>query len=185
MGVSVRNADWDQDRTGSPLTASEQLLWAGQRLDPGAPLYNMALSIEIATALDVPAFRRAFRQLVDATDALRTSFIDVDGQPRRVVGRRVPATVELLQKGQRLTTGEETGYGLGWKLDTMTLTSQPARMAGYGTKQDFIGGTTYLMTFPEHRLVVAVMTNTSFADTKSIALQIAEAFAVKDDLRAK
>ena len=96
-----------------------------------------------------------------------------------------PATVELLQKGQRLTTGEETGYGLGWKLDTMTLASQPARMAGYGTKQDFIGGTTYLMTFPEHRLVVAVMTNTSFADTKSIALQIAEAFAVKDDLRAK
>jgi len=65
------------------------------------------------------------------------------------------------------------------------LASQPARMAGYGTKQDFIGGTTYLMTFPEHRLVVAVMTNTSFADTKSIALQIAEAFAVKDDLRAK
>ena len=94
--VSVVNADRDQDRTGSALTASEQLIWAGQRLDPGAPLYNMALSIEIATALDVTAFRRAFRQLVDATDALRTSFIDVDGQQRRVVRRRVPAAVEVL-----------------------------------------------------------------------------------------
>jgi CubicO group peptidase (beta-lactamase class C family) len=88
-----------------------------------------------------------------------------------------PATVEMLQKGQRLTSGEETGYGLGWKLESVTLGGQPARMAGYGTKQDFIGGTTYLMTFPERRLVVAVMTNISFADTKSIARQIAEAFA--------
>ena len=42
---------------------------------------------------------------------------------------------------------------------------------------EFIGGTTYLMTFPERGLVVAVMTNISFADTKSIALRIAEAFA--------
>lgn len=88
-----------------------------------------------------------------------------------------PATVEMLQKPQRLTTGEDTGYGLGWKLETVTLAGQPARMAGYDTKQDFIGGTTSLMTFPERRLVVVVMTNTSFADTKSIALKIAEAFA--------
>jgi CubicO group peptidase (beta-lactamase class C family) len=83
----------------------------------------------------------------------------------------------MLQKPQRLTTGEDTGYGLGWKLETVTLAGQPARMAGYDTKQDFIGGTTSLMTFPERRLVVVVMTNTSFADTKSIALKIAEAFA--------
>jgi hypothetical protein len=33
------------------------------------------------------------------------------------------------------------------------------------------------MTFPERGLVVAVMANISFADTKSIALNIAQAFA--------
>jgi hypothetical protein len=33
------------------------------------------------------------------------------------------------------------------------------------------------MTFPERGLVVAVMANISFADTKSIALHIAQAFA--------
>ena len=33
------------------------------------------------------------------------------------------------------------------------------------------------MTFPERGLVVAVVTNISFADTKSIALRIAQAFA--------
>ena len=50
-------------------------------------------------------------------------------------------------------------------------------MAGHGSKEEFIGGATYLMTFPERGLVVAVMANISFADTKSIALNIAQAFA--------
>ena len=88
-----------------------------------------------------------------------------------------PATVKLLQTSQRLVSGEETGYGLGWTVETVQLRGAQARMAGHGTKSDFIGGTTYLMTFPDRGLVVAVTTNISFADTKSIALKIAEAFA--------
>ena len=88
-----------------------------------------------------------------------------------------PGTVELLQTPQRLASGEETGYGLGWELETLALAGQPARMAGHGSKKDFIGATTYLMIFPERGLVVAVMANISFADTKSIALNIAQIFA--------
>ena len=88
-----------------------------------------------------------------------------------------PGTVQLLQTPQRLASGEETGYGLGWELETHPLAGQPTRMAGHGSRAEFIGGTTYLMTFPERGLVVAVMTNISYADTKSIALNIAQTFA--------
>jgi len=88
-----------------------------------------------------------------------------------------PATLETLQTSQRLNSGEDTGYGLGWKLETLPLAGVSSRMVGHGTKANFIGGTTYLMTFPERGIVVAVATNISFADTKSIALGIAEAFA--------
>jgi CubicO group peptidase (beta-lactamase class C family) len=88
-----------------------------------------------------------------------------------------PGTVQLLQTPQRLTSGEETGYGLGWELETHLLAGRPARMAGHGSKGGFSGGTTYLMTFPERGLVVVVMANISFADTKSIALNVAQAFA--------
>ena len=42
-----------------------------------------------------------------------------------------PDTVRLLQTSQRLTSGEETGYGLGWKLDTVTLNGSPAQVAGH------------------------------------------------------
>ena len=32
-----------------------------------------------------------------------------------------PATVQLLQTSQRLPSGQETGYGLGWDLETVAL----------------------------------------------------------------
>jgi CubicO group peptidase (beta-lactamase class C family) len=88
-----------------------------------------------------------------------------------------PDTIEVLQTPQRLTSGEETGYGLGWSLETVSLSGVSTRMAGHGTKRDVIGGTAYLMVLPERAMVVAVMSNVSFADMKSIAMKIAEAFA--------
>jgi CubicO group peptidase (beta-lactamase class C family) len=90
-----------------------------------------------------------------------------------------PDTVKLLQTEQQLASGEATGYGLGWKVETLPLAGEPTRMAGHASKEDFIGGSTYLMTFPDRGLVVAVMTNTSFADANAMALKVAEAFARK------
>jgi len=88
-----------------------------------------------------------------------------------------PATVDLFQTSQRLTSGDDTGYGLGWRIETVPLAGQPAKLASYGTKPSFIGGSASILTFPERGLVVVVTSNTSFADAKSIALAIAAAFA--------
>ena len=43
-----------------------------------------------------------------------------------------PATVQSLQTSQRLTSGEETGYGLGWDLETVPLSGKQARLVGHG-----------------------------------------------------
>jgi CubicO group peptidase (beta-lactamase class C family) len=94
-----------------------------------------------------------------------------------------PATIQLLQTPQRLASGKETGYGLGWDLETLSLGGQPTRMAGHGSKEDFIGAATNLMTFPERGLVIAVMANISFADTRTVSLNIAQTFA--ESTRAK
>jgi CubicO group peptidase (beta-lactamase class C family) len=86
-----------------------------------------------------------------------------------------PATVDLLQTSQRLPSGEETGYGLGWDLETVTLLGEQTRAVGHDG--DALGGiVASLMTFRERRLVVAVISNTSYADTPAVALRIAEAF---------
>ncbi len=87
-----------------------------------------------------------------------------------------PATVQLLQTSQRLSSGEETGYGLGWDLETVELAGQRTRWVGHnGT---LLGGmVASLMMFPEHGIVVSVTSNTSYADTESLAVAIAQAFA--------
>jgi serine beta-lactamase-like protein LACTB len=87
-----------------------------------------------------------------------------------------PATVELLQTSQRLASGEETGYGLGWDIATVTLAGKQTRAIGHNG--DSMGGmVASLMTFPEYRITVAVTSNISYAETFSLAVKIADAFA--------
>ncbi len=87
-----------------------------------------------------------------------------------------PATVELLRTPQRLPSGEETGYGLGWDVETVTLAGRETRVAGHDGV--VMGGmVASLLTFPDHDIVVAVTSNIAWADTFSLAVEIAEAFA--------
>jgi CubicO group peptidase (beta-lactamase class C family) len=87
-----------------------------------------------------------------------------------------PATVELLQTSQRLSSGEETGYGLGWDLETVTLLGEPTRV--FGHDGEVLGGVaTSFMAFRERGIVVAVMSNISYADTPALAVRVAEVFA--------
>ena len=82
----------------------------------------------------------------------------------------------MLQTRQQLTSGEETDYGLGWMLDTVELAGERTRLASHASRT-IEGASTSFLTFPERGLVVAVTSNISFADTRSIALDIAQAFA--------
>jgi serine beta-lactamase-like protein LACTB, mitochondrial len=87
-----------------------------------------------------------------------------------------PITVQLLQTPQRLASGQETGYGLGWDLETVALAGEQTRSVGHDGES--LGGmVASLMTFPEHGIVVSVTSNISYADTPAIALKIAQAFA--------
>ena len=85
-------------------------------------------------------------------------------------------TVRMLQSPQQLLSGEETSYGLGWMLDTVDLAGEPARLVSHASRT-IEGASTSFLTFPDRGLFVTVMANISFADTRSIALGIADAFA--------
>jgi serine beta-lactamase-like protein LACTB, mitochondrial len=93
-------------------------------------------------------------------------------------------TVRLLQTSQRVASGEETGYGLGWDLETVTLAGEQTRVAGHDGET--LGGmVASLMTFPEHGIVVSVTSNISYADTFSLAVKIAQAFAIDNKSAAR
>ncbi|MBP8273224.1 MAG: beta-lactamase family protein [Acidobacteria bacterium] len=86
-----------------------------------------------------------------------------------------PDTVKTLQTSQRLRSGAETGYGLGWDLETATIAGAPAVTIGHDG--DILGGdVSTLITLP-NGIVVALTTNTSYADTYALAVKIADVFA--------
>ncbi|HYN06175.1 MAG TPA: serine hydrolase domain-containing protein [Vicinamibacterales bacterium] len=125
---------------------------------------------ELAREGDYSCFAGAGGFLSTPSDLVRFGMAITNGKLLQ------PATVKLLQTPPRLASGEESGYALGWDLETVQLAGESTRMAGHDG-EFVLGGSTSLMTFPERGLVVAVTTNTSFADTAAIALKIAQAFA--------
>jgi CubicO group peptidase (beta-lactamase class C family) len=92
-----------------------------------------------------------------------------------------PSTVRMLQTPQALTSDELVDYGLGWRVLSPSLTRTPklagasARLAGASDERS-IGGSSSLVTYPERGIAVAVMTNTTFAETWELAQRLAEAF---------
>ncbi len=90
-----------------------------------------------------------------------------------------PETVALLQQSQRLKSGRETGYGLGWDRETVTLAGKPTQVIGHDG--DSLGGmVASLVMVPEYRLVIAVTSNISYADTFTLAKKLAETFAASE-----
>lgn len=84
-------------------------------------------------------------------------------------------TMKRLQTSQRLASGTETGYGLGWDLETVTINGSPTPIVGHDG--DVLGGqVATLMMIPGSHVTIAVLANTSYANTAAIATQVADAF---------
>jgi serine beta-lactamase-like protein LACTB, mitochondrial len=87
-----------------------------------------------------------------------------------------PDTVRLLRTPQRLASGEETGYGLGWDIETVTLAARQTTQIGHDG--DLLGGqVASLLTYPDHGIVVSVISNIAYADTSAVGIKVADAFA--------
>ncbi len=86
----------DTSPSTTRLTQAQSLIWTGQRLRPGVPLYNMVMAFHIDGPVDEASFTAAFRLLVAHTDVLRTTFEDVDGIPHRRVHQDLAVEVPVV-----------------------------------------------------------------------------------------
>lgn len=128
------------------------------------------LGSEITTDVDYSCFAGAGAFLSTPSDLVRFAYALLAGTFLQ------PATVALLQAPQMLPSGETTDYGLGWMLETVELAGVRTRVVGHASRTIEGASVSFLM-FPERGLVVAVTSNLSFADMKSVALGVAKAFA--------
>ncbi|HVT97022.1 MAG TPA: condensation domain-containing protein, partial [Acidobacteriaceae bacterium] len=68
-----------------PLSRSQQRLWFLDQLDPGNPVYNIAIAIRLDGPLNRAAFEDALRFILRRHESLRTRFIERDGVPVAVI----------------------------------------------------------------------------------------------------
>jgi amino acid adenylation domain-containing protein len=72
-------------RGPAALSFSQQRLWFLDQIAPGGPAYVVIGALELRGALNAPALERALRALVNRHEALRTVFVNLEGEPRQVV----------------------------------------------------------------------------------------------------
>ncbi|NNF13171.1 MAG: amino acid adenylation domain-containing protein [Gemmatimonadetes bacterium] len=133
---------WSSRARVSNLSQSQRMIWTGQRLAPGAPLYNMGYRFDVTGALDPTTFQQAFQTLVDRTDALRIVFDEEEGVPTQRVLETLPFELEFVD----LTAETDSEHVLerwidarigrtldlaSWTFDTALLKTGPDRFTWY------------------------------------------------------
>ena len=108
--------------------------------------------------------------LSTAEDLIRFGFGYLDAKILK------PETIEILQTTQQTWEGEQTGYGMGWVLET---DSAGRYRTGHGGGS--VGGTTKFWVYPEERLVIAMISNLSNMRVGEVPTQIVSAFLAMDE----
>ncbi|HEX5716900.1 MAG TPA: amino acid adenylation domain-containing protein, partial [Thermoanaerobaculia bacterium] len=73
------------DRASFPLSFAQQRLWFLDQLEPGSPLYVVPSVLRIRGRLDVAALERSFAAVIARHEALRASFVTLEGHAVQVV----------------------------------------------------------------------------------------------------
>jgi len=74
----------------------QRRLWFLARLEPDSPEYNMPGALHLRGGLDVPHLAGALAGVVARHESLRTTFVEVDGEPRPVVAATLRIGLPLL-----------------------------------------------------------------------------------------
>ncbi len=67
------------------LSYAQQRLWFLDQLEPGSAAYNIPIALRLSGRLEVSALERVLSEVVRRHEVLRTSFMEVDGQPVQVI----------------------------------------------------------------------------------------------------
>jgi acyl carrier protein len=73
-----------------PLTFAQEDFWDLDQLLPNTHYFNMHIAVRLTGVLDVPVLVRAFGELTQRHEILRTTFVRSDGQPAQAIAPPSP-----------------------------------------------------------------------------------------------
>ncbi|HEY9652604.1 MAG TPA: condensation domain-containing protein, partial [Coleofasciculaceae cyanobacterium] len=79
-----------------PLSFAQERLWLVDRLEPNNTAYHMPAALRLVGSLNIAALEQSFNEIVRRHEILRTSFIEVDGQPIQVIAPSLTLKIPLV-----------------------------------------------------------------------------------------
>ncbi|HEU0055201.1 MAG TPA: amino acid adenylation domain-containing protein, partial [Longimicrobium sp.] len=84
-----------------PLSFAQQRLWFIDRLEGAGEAYHISLRQRLRGELDVAALRRALDQILARHEALRTTFVEVEGEPAQRIALAEESSFQLTEHDLR------------------------------------------------------------------------------------
>ncbi len=121
------HSDRHSSRIVRPLSTAQRAFWDKQQVEPGAAAgVIVGLSIDIFAPVDPDLFRTAAQALIDHSDALRTSFVLVDGELSQVVTPDVAVAFQALDLSGPTESDESRARAVdAWSQQPFNLSAAP------------------------------------------------------------
>ncbi|MCT8350882.1 non-ribosomal peptide synthetase [Photorhabdus kayaii] len=97
--------DYPQTGDEELLSMQQSALWFIDNYTPGDSKYNISMAFRIHGSFQIDAFRYAVNRLVSKNSTLRSTFINVNGEPKLVINEHLPPTLEVFD-ATNLSQGE-------------------------------------------------------------------------------
>ena len=94
-------------RSEIPLSFAQQRLWFLDQLVPNNPFYNVPVALCLTGSLNLAALSQTFNELVQRHEALRTTFVIVEGQPVQVINPTLNISLSVIDLRQLSQTDRE------------------------------------------------------------------------------
>ncbi len=130
------------------VSNAQRRLWVLEKMATLAGAYNIPGGIELRGSLDVASLRRALHTLVERHESLRTTFIEVDGEPRQVIHPDIGFDLEVVdRRGEPFVDGSDlSSLFPGWSFDLERGPLFSARLLRFGEDR-------HVLLFNMHHIV--------------------------------
>ncbi|MEW5856529.1 MAG: condensation domain-containing protein, partial [Cyanobacteriota bacterium] len=93
--TSISLTPISRDRNLS-LSFAQQRLWFLDQLVPNNAFYNVPAAVRLVGSLNLAALEKAFNEIVRRHEALRTTFVTVEGQPVQAIASTLTVPLPVI-----------------------------------------------------------------------------------------
>jgi amino acid adenylation domain-containing protein/FkbH-like protein len=81
-----------------PVSFVQERLWFLDQLSPGTPAYNVPMALRLKGPLNLEFLQKAFDQVMQRHEALRTRFSEAEGTVTQVIEPKVAVKIQLIEQ---------------------------------------------------------------------------------------